>query len=214
MPYVTEELWQRLRPYSAGAQPVEAAGAEPVEAQLPDALIVAPFPQANASWRDEEAERQVDQMIDVVRAIRKIRSEKNVEAARTIEAYVVIGNPSTASGSGIEASTALIETLARASLRVVRRVADAPSEGVATAVLENAQVVVPLAGLLDVGAERIRLEKEIAETEQYVSRIDAKLSNEQFRSKAPADVVAAEEERRAKALARLEGLRRALGEVA
>jgi valyl-tRNA synthetase len=70
-----------------------------------------------------------------------------------------------------------------------------------------------LPSLLDVSAERARLEKEIADAEQYLARIDAKLSNEQFRSKAPANVVAAEEERRAAAQSRIEGLRRALGEL-
>ncbi len=194
MPYVTEELWQRLRPFMSSADA--------------DALIVAPFPQADASWRDEEAEKQVDGMIDIVRAIRNIRSEKNVEVARTVEAYVL-----TDDGAALEASTTQIESLARASLHVIRRDGDAPSESVATAVLENAQVIVPLAGLLDAGAERARLQKEIAEAEQYLARLEAKLSNEQFRSKAPRDVVAAEEERRASAQTRLEGLRRALGEL-
>jgi valyl-tRNA synthetase len=194
MPYVTEELWQRLWPLMASPDA--------------EALIVAAFPRSDASWRDDDAERQVEQTIDIVRAIRNIRSEKNVEPARTVEAFVV-----NADGSSLDARRRQIETLARASLHVVSRVEDAPSDGVATAVLENAQVIVPLAGLLDVGTERTRLEKEIAEAEAYVAQIDAKLSNEQFRSKAPANVVAAEEERRATAQTRLEGLRRALSEL-
>jgi valyl-tRNA synthetase len=203
MPYVTEELWQRLRPYLA-APPSEAGSAEPVEA-----LIVAPFPQSDASWRDEEAERQVDDVIEIVRAIRNIRSEKNIEPARYIEAFIV------ADGSaGIEAGAGVIEALARVRpLHIVWDAAAVPREGVVTAVLAHAQAVVPLAGLLDVGAERSRLEKEIAETEQYLARVDAKLANEQFRSKAPANVVAAEEERRAAAETKLEGLRRAVGEL-
>jgi len=192
MPFVTEELWQRLRPFMPSPDA--------------EALIVAPFPQPDASWRDEKAEQQVDSMIDIVRAIRNIRSEKNVEAARTIEAYVVTSKPALISLSPIRA-------LSRAELHFVDDASDAPSESVATAVLPHAQVIVSLAGLLDVGAERARLEKEISETEQYVSRIDAKLSNEQFRSRAPADVVSAEEERRATAQTRLEGLKRALSEL-
>jgi valyl-tRNA synthetase len=204
MPYVTEELWQRLRPFLANP-PSNAGSAEPVEA-----LIVAPYPQADPAWRDEEAERQVEDVIEIVRAIRNIRSEKQVEPARYIEAYVVTSDGRAA----IEAGAPYIEALARVRpLRVVSDAAGAPSEGVATAVLPHAKVVVPLAGLLDVAAERSRLEKEIAETEQYLQRIEAKLSNEQFRSKAPANVVAAEEERRAAAHTRIEGLRRALAEL-
>ena len=179
--------------------------AEPVEA-----LIAAPYPQSDAAWRDEEAERQVESVIDIVRAIRNIRSEKKVEPARYIEAFVVAN----ASRSAIEAGAPYIEALARVRpLRIVSDASEAPRDGVATAVLPHAQAVVPLAGLLDVDAERARLEKDIADAEAYLRRLEAKLSNEQFRSKAPRDVVAAEEERRASAQTRLEGLRRALQEM-
>jgi valyl-tRNA synthetase len=193
MPFVTEELWQRLRPFLA----------EPGA----DALIVAPFPQADARWRDEAAEEQVEGMIEIVRAIRNIRSEKQVEPSQQIEAHVV-----TAEAHLV--GTAHIKALARVDrLHIVSGASDAPRDGVVTAVLPHAQVVVPLAGLLDAAVERARLEKEISEAEQYLARIEAKLSNEQFRSKAPASVVAAEEERRATAQSRLEGLRRALAEL-
>ena len=196
MPFVTEELWQRLRPYMA--QPPA------------DALIVAPYPQADDAWRDEAAERDVEGVIDVVRAIRNIRSEKRVEPARRVEAFVVAGE----ARSAMEAGAPYIQSLARVDpLRVVSSPSDAPSEGVATAVLKHVQAVVPLAGLLDAGAERARLEKEIGEVETYLKRLEGKLGNEQFRSKAPRDVVAAEEERLAGAKARLAGLQRALSEL-
>jgi valyl-tRNA synthetase len=194
MPYVTEELWQRLRPF----MPKPDAGA----------LIVAPFPTPDPAWQDSEAEGRVEQMIDVIRAIRNIRAEKNVEPARTVDAYVV-----STDSAALLASSLQIETLARATLRAVAVATDAPTDGVATAVLPGAQVIVPLAGLLDVEAEGVRLRKEISDTEEYLSRIDAKLKNEQFRSRAPANVVAAEEERRSAAQSRLEGLQRALSEL-
>ena len=196
MPFVTEELWQRLRPY---------------QASLPsEALIVAPYPQPEAAWDDAEAERQVDGVIEIVRAIRNIRSEKRVEPARYIEAYVVANE----SRSALEAAAPFIESLARVRpLRFVSEASEAPREGVATAVLSHAQAVVPLAGLLDVGEERARLGKEIEEAEAYLRRLEGKLSNEQFRSRAPREVVAKEEERLAETQTRLEGLRRALGEL-
>ncbi|MCH8816103.1 MAG: class I tRNA ligase family protein, partial [Chloroflexi bacterium] len=196
MPYVTEELWQRLRTYMA--QP-------PAEM-----LIAAPYPQHDEAWRDAEAERQLDGVIDVVRAIRNIRSEKLIEPARHIEAYVVTNDGRPA----VEAGAAYIEALARVQpLHIVSQASDAPREGVATAVLPHAQVVVPLADLLDTGAERDRLSKEIEEAEAYLRRLEGKLSNEQFRSKAPREVVAAEEERRDATQTRLEGLRGALAEL-
>jgi valyl-tRNA synthetase len=193
MPFVTEELWQRLRPFQA--QPPS------------EALIVASFPQSDPAWRDEEAERQTEAIVEVVRAIRNIRSEKRVEPTRDIEAHIV-----TAEAHLV--GTAHVKALARVEpLHVATDQEAVPKESVATVVLPHARVVVPLAGLFDVDAERTGLEKEIEEAEAYLKRLDGKLSNEQFRSKAPREVVAKEEERRAETQARLEGLRRALAEL-
>ena len=195
MPFVTEELWQRLRGET--------------QEEGPTALIVAEFPKSDPAWRDEAAERDVDGMIEIVRAIRNIRSERKVEAAKFIEAFVVANDE-----SSVAAGAAYIEALARVRpLKIVTNAVDAPREGVATAVLSHAVVVVPLAGLLDVAEERDRLGKEIEETEAYLKRLDGKLSNEQFRAKAPADVVAAEQGRRDEAQSKLDGLQRALGEL-
>jgi valyl-tRNA synthetase len=74
-------------------------------------------------------------------------------------------------------------------------------------------VVVPLAGMIDLGAERKRLSTQLAEAEEEVRRVQAKLGNEQFRSKAPSDVVAREEERLAAANSRIDGLRGRLSEL-
>ena len=98
-------------------------------------------------------------------------------------------------------------------LHIVGDVAEAPRDQVATAVLEGVTAVVPLAGLFDIEAERARLQKQIAEAEAEAGRIEAKLSNEGFRAKAPAKVIAAEEERRAAIHTRLDGLRQSLAEL-
>jgi valyl-tRNA synthetase len=195
MPFVTEEIWQAL--------------ASKVDGIDEEALIIAPFPRGESGYRDEAAEREMELLIDVVRAIRNIRAEKKVEPAKVIEAYIVADG----SRSVMESGTPYIETLAR--VKPLRVVADgeAPRDQVATAVLEGVTAVVPLAGLFDMDAERARLEKQIAEAEADAGRIQAKLSNEQFRSKAPAAIVATEEERLAAANARLEGLRSSLAEL-
>jgi valyl-tRNA synthetase len=79
--------------------------------------------------------------------------------------------------------------------------------------LNEAQVVLPLAGLIDLEAERSRLSTQLAEAENEVRRLESKLANEQFRSKAPAEVVAREEERLTAARSRAEGLRGRLSEL-
>jgi valyl-tRNA synthetase len=196
MPFVTEELWQALQ--------------ERIEGSNEGALIVAAYPRGTG-YADAAAEREMTALIDVVRAIRNIRAEKKVEPARFIEAYVVADGAS----ATFEAGRPYIETLARVRpLHVVAETTGAPREQVATAVLEGATAIVPLAGLYDVEAERVRLQKQIADAEQEAGRLEAKLANEGFRTKAPAAVVAAEEGRLDALRGRLDALRKSMSELA
>ena len=197
MPFVTEEIWQRLvrlRPDGGDAP----------------ALIVAAFPRADAARYDGEAERSFDAIRDFVRAIRNIRSERRVEAGHWVEAYVVGGEAAEAA----RASQAAIEQLARARpLHIVDGPAEAPSDAAVTSVLPVGRVVLPMAGLFDVEAERARLGKLIDDAQAEVARIESKLANEQFRTRAPAEIVAQEQERLDTARGRLDGLRQSLAEV-
>jgi valyl-tRNA synthetase len=196
MPFVTEEIWQSLVQHIDGIDD--------------EALIVAAYPRGESGYHDAAAEREMALLIDVVRGIRNIRAEKKVEPGRFIEAYVVADGARVT----VDAGAPYIEALARVKpLHVVADGAQAPRDQVATAVLDGATAVVPLAGLFDVAAERARLEKLIAVAEADAGRISAKLTNEQFRSKAPPNVVATEEERLAAARARLEGLEASLREL-
>jgi valyl-tRNA synthetase len=196
MPYVTEEIWQAL----AGHLPDRDA----------EALIVARYPQPDPAWHDDEAEAQAEAVIEVVRAIRNIRSERRVEPARFVEAHVQARRLRPA----LEASRPLIAALARAEpLHIVGEETRLPSENVATAVLADGRVALPLAGLFDLEAERSRLSRQIDELERDVGRLEARLADERFRTRAPAAVVRQEEERLASARSRLEGLRARLSEL-
>ncbi len=114
----------------------------------------------------------------------------------------------------LEAARHIVESLARVRpLHLVEDAAEAPKSGVASAVLAQAQVVLPLAGLIDLDGERARLSKQVAETEEEVRRLEAKLGKTAFRDKAPAAVVAREEAKLATARARQEGLRQRLAEL-
>ncbi|HEY8173397.1 MAG TPA: valine--tRNA ligase [Dehalococcoidia bacterium] len=207
MPFVTEEIWQAL------AEKIDFGDA--AQEATPEALIVAPFPRGESGYRDEAAVREMETLIDVVRAIRNIRAEKKVEPGRQIEVYVAADGARGPRARGvIEAGAPYIETLARVKpLHIVGSTADAPRDQVATAVLEGVTAIVPLAGLFDTEAERARLQKQIADAEAEAGRIEAKLSNEQFRSKAPEKIIATEQERLAAVNARLDGLRASIGEL-
>ncbi len=196
MPYVTETIWQHLRGCVRGLEP--------------EALIIAPYPLGKGE-PDAEAEEQIAVLVEVVRAIRNIRAERGIDPAKFVEAYV------TTNGARpfVEEGRSIVETLARARpLHVVSGVSEAPTEQVASAVLDGAQVVVPLAGLIDIEGERTKLEKQIAEAEGEVKRLTGQLGNQEFRSKAPAHVIGGMEEKLAAAKSRAEALGQRLAELA
>jgi valyl-tRNA synthetase len=197
MPFVTEAIWQRLtdvRPDPDGRP----------------ALILASFPVADESLLDADAERDLTAVQDFVRAIRNTRAEKNVDAGHWVEAYIVAAEATEAT----RATAKAIEVLARARpLHIVDSTDDVPSDGVVTSVLPVGRVVLPMAGLFDLDAERERLGKQIEEARANVAQIEKKLSNEQFVERAPEQVVQTERDRLATAQARLEGLEQSLTEI-
>jgi len=196
MPFVTEAVWQELR--------------RTVEGLERESIIVAKYPE-RGEGSDKEAEERVHTVIEVIRAIRNIRAERGVDPGRYVEAYV----SSDGSLPTLEAARPLVEALAR--VRPLHLVSDAnatPKTAVASAVLAEAHVVLPLAGMIDVESERSRLAAQLRTAEGEVDRLEQKLGNEQFRAKAPADVVAREEEKLAAARSRADGLRGRLGELA
>ncbi|HLF72297.1 MAG TPA: valine--tRNA ligase [Dehalococcoidia bacterium] len=196
MPYVTEEIW---------------SGSGDLRGHLPDPgselVMTAAYPAPADAWRDEAAEREIGLVLDIVRAVRNIRRERGIDAGTWIDAYVVADGAMAKHGPAIE-------QLARVRpLRIVANRAAAPSESVATAVLAGALVVLPLAGLFDFEAERAKLQKQRAEEQAQVERLETQLRNDKFTSGAPAQVVADVRERLEAARGRIDGLEARLAEL-
>ncbi|MGQ9593467.1 MAG: valine--tRNA ligase [Anaerolineae bacterium] len=178
MPYVTEEIWQHLR---------EADGPE----GWPDALIIAPWPKPGET--DAEAEAQMVLLMDLIRGIRNVRAEFNVEAGKPIPALIAAGERLAL----LEAQRELLVRLARVdpqALTLVERLAEPPRQAV-TVLADGVEAYLPLAGLVDLEAERARLERELERTQQEMQRVERLLGNADFVAKAPADVVAREQEK-------------------
>ncbi len=172
MPFVTEATWQHL-PHPDGSLMTTSW---PVAAQV-----------------DEKAEADVQLVMDIVRAIRNARAEYDVEPARRIVAHIAAGEKYDL----LQSQRDVLATLARldlSSLRIAHSLLDKPAQAL-TLVVGGVEVYLPLAGMIDLQAERARLEKELAHVENGVARSQKLLSNEGFIAKAPAEVVEKEREK-------------------
>ena len=204
MPFITEELWQGLK----GRLLEERA----------ESIMVSPYPNADEKAIDTEAEKQVTLAIEIIRAIRNARAEFRVEPSKWVEALVAVGDEKLA----IETQAQAIETLARARPLTIVGTKDARPDGgggresekrAKTIVLQGAEVILPMAGMVDLEAERQRLEREIEKTQSETSRSEARLQDEHFLSKAKPDVVQREREKLAGQKDRLMRLRERLAEL-
>jgi valyl-tRNA synthetase len=177
-PFVTEELWQRLvRP--AG----ESAGAT--------SIMVASWPSPEGT-RDAEAERRLDALMDLVRAIRNMRAEYRVDPGRWVPATLIAPT----GAEFFRVASTIIGELPGSRLRPITVVEQAEShEGVVSVVAGGVTLEVPLAGLVDVVQERGRLEREREQTLAEIERSETLLGRPGFVDKARPDVVAKERDK-------------------
>jgi valyl-tRNA synthetase len=174
MPFVTEKLW----------------GRHSSENKRPEGLlVVSGWPRLD--FEDAAAAAEVNWLVELVSAIRSVRSEMNVPAAAKTR-LVVLGDPGELRQRLAKHGPA-IEFLARVD--GVDFAQNAP-KGSAQIVVGGTTLALPLAGLIDFAAERARLERELQRVEGEIDRIDRKLANEKFVAKAPEEVVDAEREKR------------------
>jgi len=175
MPFITEEIWQNLRDRI------------PQGYLKTESLIIAPYPIAHEKAIDSAAERVMDAVIETVRAIRNVRAEHNVVASKWIEARVYADDIT----SDIAAKSETIELLSRARPLTVlnRKERTGKEENAVVVVLKETDVVLPLAGMIDLSAEKKRLEDEIANIGSDIARLESRLNDAAFTSKAPAAVV-------------------------
>ncbi len=191
MPFMTEELWA----HTAG------------EGQERDGLLChAEWP--SPSYTDNAAADEINWLIDLVSGIRSVRSEMNVPPSATAPLVVVGANSLTR--ERLFRHDAAIKRLARVE---AISLAESAPKGAAQIVVAEATVCLPLGKLIDLTAEKSRLEKAIAKAEGEVARIDGKLSNEKFVANANPEVVEAERERHEELTSQIASLRTALARV-
>jgi valyl-tRNA synthetase len=189
MPFVTEELW------------AETGKSGPAREKL---LIVSEWPEL-AGLGDEKAQAELDWLVALISGIRSVRQEMNVPAGAKVKLLVVGAGEET--GTRVEAHLNSLTRLAR--LESVDYTSDVPRDS-AQIILNEATFVLPLAGVIDLDAERTRLKREIAKETVEIDKIDKKLGNEQFLAKAAEEVIEEQRARRAEAVERIARLEEAL----
>jgi len=183
MPFITEEIWGYL------------PGGDPDSDDPDDFLIRADWPAADEAMNFPRETEILEMAMAIIRSIRNIRAEAEAAPGKKLHGVIL------ASGDKKEicqAAERYIRNLANLSdLTFITDKSEVPEE-VMSAVVDGAEVFVPLDDLMDYEAELARLQKEKARLEGEVKRVVSKLSNEGFVSKAPEKVVAAEREKQAK----------------
>jgi len=205
-PFVTEDLWGHLK---------KAVQSSPLGAVLndwPEALIIAPWPmpRAEEGWEAQSAS-DFNLVQEIVRAIRNIRSEKNVKLGRRIPAILV--SQSTAALLGAQSpAIAALAGLDLENLQILESIAAKP-EGHIALVVGPVEIFLPLAGMIDSQEEHARLEKELASIQEQITRLETLLSGS-FAEKAPPTVVQKEREKLAAYIETAEKLRGQLASIA
>ncbi len=175
MPFVTEELW------------AQTGQNGPAREKL---LIVSEWPEL-AALVDDAAEAEMGWMIDLITGIRSLRVEMNVNAGAKVPLVVVDASADTK--ARLATQDAMIKRLAR--VETIDFADEVPSES-AQLVLGEATFAMPLAGVIDIAAEKERLNKELGKLDKEIDGVAKKLANEQFTSKAPAHVIDDQKQRK------------------
>ena len=203
MPFLTEEVWQALpkgNQYSARGSGGDWA----------PSIMLAPYPQPREDWQFEDAAQRMEQIMEVISAIRTIRGEMEVPPSREISVIV---------SAGSEHDQELLRQFER-KIMALARVGSltfgcnlAKPEDAAVQPAGVFQVFVPLKGLVDVAEEEKRLTKEIAKLVKDVELFTKKLENPSFVDRAPADIVAKEKAKLAEVAAKKQVLEESLDKI-
>ncbi|WP_240007325.1 valine--tRNA ligase [Pseudaquidulcibacter saccharophilus] len=175
MPFITEELWGKVAEFGHGRE---------------DMLINQAWPKYPLALINDDVEKEIAWVIDLISGIRSLRAETNINAGTKITAILVGGTQD--SVNLLEKYQDVIDRLARLEYSTS---ANETPKGSVTFVHNEAVVALPLAGVLDVEAEKVRLSKEVARCIAEIKKIEGKLGNENFVARAPQEVVDEQKER-------------------
>jgi valyl-tRNA synthetase len=179
MPYLTEELWQKLPVTHARYLNTAYDGTEPT-------IMLTSFPRADKSLINESAETAMQAVIDLISRVRNIRSEMNIKPSDRIELIIA----AKANLKSVFAdSTDQIARLTRAKEISIDGTSEMPKAAARAVLAGGAEVAVPLEGLIDFAQERLRLSREKEKLQKEAAKLDTQLGNADFVQRAPAEKV-------------------------
>jgi valyl-tRNA synthetase len=209
MPYITEELWavtaKRTDVLALAAWPIQPDDEIAFEASMQAAMagdpLAVPVMTASAvkaeTFSDPKAEAEIGWLIDLVTTIRSVRAEMNIAPA-TLFPLILVG-----ASKELQARAARWSDVIKRMARVAEISFDAAAPQGSLQLLVRGEVAaIPLKGVIDLGAEKVRLEKELAKADADIARVDAKLGNEKFVANAPEEVIDEQREKREEAVGR------------
>ncbi|MBN3131493.1 valine--tRNA ligase [Pectobacterium brasiliense] len=177
IPFITETIWLRVKALKG----INA-----------DTIMLQPFPEFDAAQEDTLALNDLEWIKQAIIAVRNIRAEMNIAPGKPLE--VLLRDVTGEAQRRVEENRSFIQTLARLESITLLPAGDKGPVSV-TKLIDGAELLIPMAGLIDKAAELDRLTKEVAKIEAEIERIESKLSNEGFVARAPEAVVAKEREK-------------------
>jgi len=173
MPFITEEIYHAL-PHDC------------------DSIMISPWPKADAQLVNKDAEVAMTAIMEAIKGIRNMRAEVNAVPSRKVPATVIVVPELL---EVVQKNAAYVELLGNVSELTILPAGSPKPENAMASVNTGIEVYLPLKGLIDVAAETARLNKELTGLEKDMARTSGKLKNKGFLAKAPADVVAKEQEK-------------------
>ncbi|MFT7673949.1 MAG: valyl-tRNA synthetase, partial [Gammaproteobacteria bacterium] len=189
MPYITEELWQKIGPLAA------------VEGET---IMLQPYPVADQKLIDQDAIAELEWVKQFIMGIRQIRSEMDIKPGKALP--VLCQNGDIVDKERLDSNRGLLVSLARLESITWLEAADAAPES-ATSLVGEMNLLIPMEGLIDKDAELARLQKNIDRLSSEVNRIQSKLQNANFVDRAPEDIVEKERTKLAENQSALDNLK-------
>jgi valyl-tRNA synthetase len=179
MPYLTEELWQKLPGVSNGLHNDAYKSADAT-------IMLTDFPKGDQALIDEQAEAEMSAVIELITKVRNIRSEMNIKPSEKVVVHVASNGDFRKIFAENEPQ---ILKLARADKMLVSEKLDVPKASAKAVLTGGAEIAVPLEGLIDFDKERERLQNQLAKLDTELQRLNGQLSNQNFVERAPAEKV-------------------------